>query len=108
MSEAFSLPSYLTMIILAFLIALFIVMGVAGSKRKLTLRDLMNLVGQALFAGSVIIAGVNLIWWWVIGELPPLPALIEPPHPIALLGLFVVATGFWIIYENLRGFKKKR
>ena len=68
----------------------------------------MTLAGQALVAGSLIIIGVNLIWLWVVGELPPLRGLIEPPHPVLTAALFIIAFGFWVIYKNLRGLRKKR
>lgn len=108
MSQALFFPSWLTAIISLLLIGLFIMMKSASSKRKLTLWDFMTSVLQALFALGAVITGVNLIWLCVAGELPLPRALIEPVHPLLAAGFFLLTVGLWVVYENLRRFRKKR
>lgn len=108
MNEIFSFHPWLTVLILLFLFLLFVVIKITGSKRKITSWDFMTSAAQALFAGSAIIMGIDIICLWTLGELYLPHTLIEPVHPLLAVGFFLLAMGSWVIYENLRRFRKKR
>ena len=108
MSEAYPFSYGLTIGVLLILFIVFLARRIAGPKGKLTLRDFMSSVLQAVFASSAIITGINLICMWVAGELRPPRTLIEPVNPILSAGFILIALSLWVIYENLRGLSKKR
>jgi len=98
---------WLTVLAFLGLIALFITTKALRIKRRLTQWDVMTSVGQALLALSAIITGINLICLGAAEEVGP-GNLIAPVHPLVSSGFFVLTFGLWIIYENLRRFRKKR
>ena len=105
-NKDFSLSSKIIIIMLILLFILFIISKTHTSKRKLTLRDFTNSAIQAFFVIGEIITGINLIYFWITEKIEPPHTLIKPLHPILVAALLLIASGSWIIYENLRKLKR--
>jgi len=105
-NKDFSLSSKITIIVLILLFILFIITRACTLRKKLTWRDFTNSAIQAFFVVGEIITGINLIYFWITEKIEPPHTLIKPLHPILVAALLLIASGSWIIYENLRKLKR--
>ena len=80
------------------------------SKRKLSARDFMVTTLEALTAATCLILGLNVLYFYAVGELTFPPAIIEPPSITTIIALLLIASWLYVLnnyFKRMRG-KGKR